>query len=98
MKKISRFRIFGKWVGLSWLALGLCLISSTEASGATTNVVFRDFSFTPRSVTIQVGDTVVWTNAGGTHTVTGDGADPFCGPNTVPVSCSETFTNAGNFP
>jgi hypothetical protein len=22
---------------------------------------------------------VVWTNAGGTHTVTGDGADPFCG-------------------
>ncbi len=64
----------------------------------TTNVVFQDFSFTPPSVTIQVGDTVVWTNGGGIHTVTGDGKDPFCGSNAIPTSCSETFTNAGTFP
>jgi uncharacterized protein (TIGR03118 family) len=82
-----------------FLALvSLALMAHLPSSAMTTNVVFRDFSFTPQSVTIQVGDTVVWTNAGGVHTVTGDGADPFCGPNTVPVSCSETFTNVGTFP
>ena len=43
--------------------------------------------------------TVVWTNAGGVHTVTGDAStDPFCGSNAIPVSCSETFTKPGTFP
>jgi plastocyanin len=72
----------------------LCL----TAGAMTTNVVFKDFSFTPQTVTIQTGDTVVWTNGGGTHTVTGDGADPFCGSGAIPMSCSETFTNTGTFP
>jgi len=79
-------------------SLSLALMAHISALAMTTNVTFQNFSFTPQSVTIQVGDTVVWTNGGGVHTVTGDGADPFCGPNPVPVSCSETFTNAGTFP
>jgi len=85
-------------------SLSLALIAailawiSTPVRAATTNVVYQDFSFTPQTVTINVGDTVVWTNGGGTHTVTGDGADAFCGPNAIPVSCSTTFTNAGVFP
>ena len=65
---------------------------------ATTNVSFGNFSFSPKSVTIKVGDTVVWTNAGGSHTVTGDGSDPFCGNNAIPTSCSHTFNTAGTFP
>jgi uncharacterized protein (TIGR03118 family) len=80
------------------LFLTVCLGLASSALSMTTNVVFQDFSFTPQSVTIQVGDTIVWTNAGGLHTVTGDGTDPFCGPNPVSVTCSETFTNAGTFP
>ena len=64
----------------------------------TTNVVFKNFTYTPETVTIQPGDTVVWTNAGGFHTVTGDGGDPFCGSGAVPATCSVTFTNAGTFP
>lgn len=68
------------------------------ARAATTNVVFDDFSYSPETVTIQVGDTVVWTNAGGVHTVTGDGEDPFCGPDAISTSCSETFMSAGTFP
>ena len=76
----------------------VCMAGPFTTQAATNTVVFKDFSFTPQSVTIQVGDTVVWTNAGGTHTVTGDGADPFCGGAAVAVSCSETFTNAGTFP
>lgn len=87
-----------KSISLFLVSLLLTLMASVSVSAMTTNVIFQDFSFTPQSVTIEVGDTVVWTNAGGIHTVTGDGADPFCGPNTVPVSCSETFTNVGTFP
>jgi len=79
-------------------SLSLALITHISAAAMTTNVTFQNFSFTPQSVTIQVGDTVVWTNGGGVHTVTGDGADPFCGPNPIPDSCSETFTNVGTFP
>ena len=65
---------------------------------ATTNVVFQNFTFNPATVTIQVGDTVVWTNAGGVHTVTGLGAEAFCGPAAIPVSCSTTFMTAGTYP
>ncbi|HZR17925.1 MAG TPA: TIGR03118 family protein [Verrucomicrobiae bacterium] len=85
----------------SWLfglSLAVWLGLAGTASAMTTNVVFQNFSFTPQTVSIQVGDTVVWTNAGGFHTVTGDGTDPFCGPNAVATTCSETFTNAGTFP
>ena len=86
-------------IGVGFLFLAAWLGIAGVAWGMTTNVVFQDFSFTPSSVTIRVGDTVVWTNAGGVHTVTGDtSADPFCGSNAIPVSCSETFTQPGTFP
>jgi plastocyanin len=86
-------------IGWGFIALAVWLGVTGFASGMTTNVVFQDFSFTPSNVTIQVGDTVVWTNAGGVHTVTGDtSSDPFCGSNAIPVSCSETFSNPGTFP
>src|SRR5690242_10356397 len=81
-----------------FVCAGLVMAGAVSSWAMTTNVVFQNFSFTPQGVTIQVGDTVVWTNGGGVHTVTGDGADPFCGTNPVPTSCSETFTNAGTFP
>jgi uncharacterized protein (TIGR03118 family) len=79
--------------------LGVLGMICTHALAMTTNVVYQNYSFTPQTVTIQVGDTVVWTNAGGLHTITGDTTqDQFCGSNAIPVSCSETFTNAGTFP
>ena len=40
------------------------------ALAATFNVTFGDYSFSPNSLTIDVGDTVVW-NGGTGHTVTG---------------------------
>jgi plastocyanin len=85
-----------------WRTAGLVVLTLHWAPlighAMTTNVVYQNYSFTPGAVTIHVGDTVVWTNRGGTHTVTGDGSDPFCGPDPVPVSCSVTFTKAGSFP
>ena len=68
------------------------------AFAATTNVSFgNNLVFSPKNVTINVGDTVVWSNTGGSHTVTGDGSDPFCGRVFVPTSCSHTFSTAGTF-
>src|SRR3989442_1016591 len=69
-----------------------------RAFAATTNVSFGNFSFSPKNLTINVGDTVVWNNTGGSHTVTGDGSDPFCGSGFIPTSCSHTFNTAGTFP
>src|SRR2546426_230343 len=79
------------------LAIPIQLQVGGRAVAATTNVSFGDFSFSPRTVTINVGDTVVWTNTGGSHTVTGDGSDPFCGSGFIPTSCSHTFNTAGTF-
>ncbi len=74
-------------------------LMSNPARAITTNVVFSNYSFNPSAITIHVGDTVMWSNGGGTHTVTGDNAsDPFCGSGPVPQFCSVTFTNAGTFP
>jgi LPXTG-motif cell wall-anchored protein len=64
------------------------------AASATVNV--KDFEFAPTSVTVNVGDTVTWVNAGPTvHTATGEGFDT--GNLNKGESGSHTFTSAGNF-
>jgi plastocyanin len=74
-------------------------VSEHTALAATTNVAFggASLTFRPAVITINVGDTIVFSNAGGTHTVTGSGSDPFCGSGTVSTSCSHTFNTAGTF-
>jgi LPXTG-motif cell wall-anchored protein len=60
------------------------------------SVTIRDFSFGPSSVTVNVGDTVTWTNAGPTaHTATGSGFDT--GLLRRGASGSHTFDEAGTF-
>lgn len=75
-----------------------CCVMSSGLHAATNNVTFGFAFFSPNDLTIEVGDTVVWSNQGGTHTVTGTGTDPICGPDLVPISCSRTFDTAGDFP
>lgn len=76
-------------------------VLSAPAFGATNNVAFGGVTttFRPSSVTINVGDTVVWSNAGGFHTVTPDTGvtEAFCGTATITTSCSYTFNNPGTF-
>ncbi len=64
----------------------------------TTNVSFGSFFYSPTTVTIHPGDTVVFSNTGGSHTVTGTGSDPICGNGSVSTSCSHQFNSVGNFP
>src|SRR4051794_8980193 len=58
--------------------------------------------FSPASITINTGDTIVWTNAdltgAGSHTITGNTApDMFCGSGTINFGCSHRFDGAGTF-
>ena len=64
------------------------------ASGTT--VTIADFSFTPATITIHVGDTVTWTNHGpSAHTATADNGSFNTGVLQKGQSASHTFTTAG---
>ena len=71
-----------------------------SARAATTNVTIADFAFSPKTINIQIGDTVVWTNNGPSqHTVTSDGgAGPLnSGTLNVGNTYEWTFLAAGSF-
>jgi hypothetical protein len=53
-----------------------------------------DFAFHPQTVTVQVGDTVTWTNAGGFHDLRADDGS-FSTPGANDFIFSHTFTAAG---
>ena len=81
--------------------LALFLAGAATVPAATTNVAYGGpaLTFRPAVITINQGDTVIWTQAPGglsNHTVTGPASDPLCGGSVV-ISCSWTFTNAGTF-
>lgn len=77
-------------------ALGAILPSATLFS-ATTNVTTSGFTFVPAVITINAGDTVIWTGLGGVHSVTGDDpTEPLCGSN-FPPSCTNTFNAPGSY-
>ena len=61
-------------------------------------VVVSGLTFSPKILTVTVGDTVTFTGLGSFHTVTGSGViEPFCGTNRQPT-CVTTFNRVGNFP
>ena len=68
-------------------------------AASTITVEISDFAFQPGTVTIQVGDTVTWTNLdGAAHTATDTGPQAlFDGVMANGESFSYTFTQAGTF-
>ena len=83
-----------KWLGLTAATLMLLAIS-VPTFAATHEVVVKNFSFDPKDITIQTGDTVRWVWDSGSHTVTsGTGpADPESGNlfNELSTSGNPTF-------
>ena len=70
--------------------------SPRARKAASASVTIKDFSFAPSALTVNVGDTVTWSNVGPTvHTATGDGFDT--GNLAKGASGSHTFTAAGTF-
>jgi hypothetical protein len=61
-------------------------------------VTIKDFSFGPASVTVNVGDSVTWTNAGPSdHTATASDGSFDTGTLSKGRSASHTFAKAGTF-
>ncbi len=90
--------------GLVVIAL-LALFTLAPLAGAapraaeTKNITIKDFAFDPKTITINVGDTITWTNEGPSpHTVTADEAGGFDAGNLDKgATFSETFDEAGTF-
>src|SRR3990172_11365902 len=100
-------RILGSVASLAVvLAILLALLPAAIASPlpvpqrATVNVSMVDNVFQPQTITIQVGDTVVWTNNGALpHTSTSDTAGMWDSGILSPgQTFSRTFDTAGTFP
>jgi plastocyanin len=74
---------------------------TVQRASATTFVVSyggSTLTFNPSSITINAGDTIVWTNNGGSHTITGNTSpDMFCGSGVIASGCSHTFPGSGVF-
>jgi plastocyanin len=67
-------------------------------AAAAGSVAIRDFSFGPSSITVHVGDTVTWANAGPTdHTATANDGAFDTGTLKAGQSGSHTFASAGTF-
>lgn len=82
------------------LAILTCLlILPAAARGATVTVDVggSDTTFRPSTVTIDVGDTVMWINRGGGHNVVADDGSFNSGPATAGWTFSHTFATAGTF-
>ncbi len=68
-----------------------------HAAGDPSDTI-SDFKFTPATITIHVGDTITWTNAGPTeHTATANNGSFNTGLLKKGQSASHTFTQAGTY-
>jgi plastocyanin len=67
-------------------------------AAAAGSVTIRDFSFGPKAITVHVGDTITWANAGPTdHTATADDGAFDTGTLKAGQNGSHTFASAGSF-
>ena len=98
-------------LGLLLVALALPLLLLAPAFGAraarpaahahaTMDVTIQNFAFSPETLTVAPGTTVIWTNKDSVdHTVTSDtGAWPDSGSLATNKTFSHTFTKAGTYP
>src|SRR5260221_10699692 len=82
------------------IAAAVCVVCFADfGNAATTNVAYGGtLTFRPSNLTINAGDTVIWTNAGGSHNVVGDTAGtPLCGCTTSIPGFTNTFTVPGDY-
>ena len=80
------------------ILVGILTAGASSVLAADQAVDIAGFAFSPPSVTVDVGDTVTWTNADAQgHTATADDASFDTGTIAGGASASETFATAGTF-
>jgi plastocyanin len=83
-------------VGAAAVVWALVGASPGNAAPVTHQVIIVNFSFSPKSLSVQAGDTVVWTNQGSVaHTVTADNGSFNSGSLSPGQSFSQTFASSG---
>jgi plastocyanin len=97
----QRLRTIGLLGAITLVALfALLPIASAAPRAATQNVTLKDNEFDPKTITVNVGDTVMWMDQGqNEHTVTADNGSFDSGDLKVgeKTSFSFTFSKAGTF-
>ena len=90
-------RLMAALVAVFVMAAAPGLVRSVSAQ-STVNVSIENFSFSPASISVSAGDTVVWTNNDSVaHTVTSTDGAFDTGDIAPGASASVTFDNAGTF-
>ena len=85
-------------IGLTGALLALSAVGGGIAVAADHAVAISGFSFSPKDITINVGDTVTWTNSDAQgHTATADGGSFDTGTIGNGTSKTVTFSTAGTF-
>src|SRR5260221_5459227 len=80
------------------IAAAVCVVCFADfGNAATTNVAYGGtLTFRPSNLTINAGDTVIWTNQSGTHNVVGTTpGTPLCGCAGTGI---QAFTNIFHVP
>jgi plastocyanin len=85
--------------GVFSVVFATALLASGGALAANQSVMtLPDNTFSPASVTVNVGESVTWTNSGGNHNVVlSDGNVALNAPSTGGWTVSRTFDQAGTF-
>jgi len=85
-------------VAVVTVGLGLAAAGAQAATAVVTLNSVPTNNFSPQTVTIRIGDTVVWNNVSGIHNVNSDtGLFTSGSPTAAPWSFSFTFATAGSF-
>lgn len=98
MNRRARAALALSLVGLLALFVLLPVASAAPHAAETKKVDMKNFKFDPQTITINVGDTITWTNGDQKeHTATADDGS-FNTDDVAPgQSASQTFTKAGTF-
>lgn len=87
---------------VQWMQVGPYSATSTTSTSptapVTVNVSANDYFFSPQTITVKAGSTVVWTNHGGqTHTVTADDNSFNSGNLSPGQTYTRRFDSAGTY-
>jgi len=85
-------------IGLLALFTLVPLAGAAPRAAETKTVSIKDFAFDPKTISINIGDTITWTNDGPSpHTVTADNGNFDAGNLDKGATFSHTFDTAGTF-
>ena len=74
-------------------AVTMLSVIAVRASAATNEVTLNGFSFSPASLTIPAGETVIFRKTEGFHDAVCEQKDPYCGSFTPPSGSNWSLTN-----